>query len=280
MRVSRLSTSRISSRAATASATRSSRFADSAMRWQFAAVPAKVRQPVAFRWLKAVHGLRQHQRKRVLARSLRPGKDQRLRKMAAAQTFSQVPHSCRIAMKILETHPSSLRHRSDPLSQSLGTTVTWIPFFGRSVIFGCNSIFCPATGSHTPALGNRRQRQNGFHPGKRFPDTLPPASAKRKIGKPWPARLGLRGKSLRTEPLRLRKPPRIPLHNVLAEEDHRSLPKPVRPDRHILAAPPAPSPRPADTSRIDSDSTMAVYSSRGMSSSVGSRPPRTASSSA
>ena len=56
------------------------------------AVPAKIRQPIAFRRLQTIHRLRQHQGKRVLACTLRPGKNQRLRKMPAAQPFPQIPH--------------------------------------------------------------------------------------------------------------------------------------------------------------------------------------------
>src|SRR6478609_6023501 len=81
-----------------------------------------------------------------------------------------------------------------------------------------------------PPLRNRRQRKNCLHPGKRFPNTLPPTATKGKIGKPRPASLGLLSKTFRTEPLRIGKPLRIPLDNVLAEKNHSSLAKPIRPD--------------------------------------------------
>ena len=117
-----------------------------------------------------------------------------------------------------------------------GELSTRIPFLGRNVIFGCNSILCPPTRLHPSAsvAGNLSECQNGFHPRKRFPYALPSPSAERKIRKPWPPHLRLSRKSLRTKLLRLRKPSGISLHDVLAEKNHGSLLQPIRPDRYIF----------------------------------------------
>jgi len=82
-------------------------------------MPAEVGKSIAFRRLKTIHRLRQHQRKRVLARTLRSGKNQRLRKVTATQPLPQVPDGRSVAMKTLESHPSSLRHGHVPKSGSL-----------------------------------------------------------------------------------------------------------------------------------------------------------------
>lgn len=57
-----------------------------------AAMAAKVRKAIALFGIEAVHHLRQHERKRVLACTFRPSKNQRLRKMIAAHTLPQPPH--------------------------------------------------------------------------------------------------------------------------------------------------------------------------------------------
>ena len=113
-------------------------------------------------------------------------------------------------------------------------TRTRIPFFGRSVILGCNSIFCPGTGCIRHRCAIVASAKHRLHPGKRLPNALPPASAKRENRRtaavpPW-----LRRKPLRQKPLRIRKPAWIAVHDVLTEEDHRSFAKPVRPDRNVL----------------------------------------------
>ena len=51
---------------------------------------------------------------RTCSAPLGPSKNQRLWEMVAAQPFAQLPHSRFIAMKVLESHSSSLRHSLDP----------------------------------------------------------------------------------------------------------------------------------------------------------------------
>src|SRR6185437_15518677 len=75
----------------------------------------------------------------------------------------------------------------------------------------------PGNKLHPPPLRDRCQRQHCFHPRKRLPNTLPPPSAKGKIRKARPPRFRRSPKALRTKSLRLRKPLRITVHNVLAE---------------------------------------------------------------
>jgi len=55
--------------------------------------------------------LRQHQRKRVFARSARANQDQRMRKSARADAFAEMRDGLRVAEKILKAHALSLVHR-------------------------------------------------------------------------------------------------------------------------------------------------------------------------
>ncbi len=138
-----------------------------------AATPAKVRKTVTFHRFEAIHHLRQHQRKRVLACTLRPGQNQRLRKMIAADTLPQSPYRRRIADKIPKPHRSSLVHAAESPVVAAGTHsgsarlsnyrspcnlaigIALMPFLGRSVIFGCNSIVWPDASLEPPSLGDR-----------------------------------------------------------------------------------------------------------------------------
>ena len=123
-----------------------------------AAMAAKVGKTLTLPRFEAIHHLRQHERKRVLACTFRPRKNQRLRKMIAAHTLPQPPYRRRIPDKIPKPHRSSLvhaeespdewRHRHSRRARSanyrapctLAIETALMPFLGRSVIFGSNSI--------------------------------------------------------------------------------------------------------------------------------------------
>ncbi len=77
-----------------------------------AAHAAKVRQPVGFGRLQAIHRLGEHQGQRVFARTPRPGKNQRMGKPLRAHRLAQMRDRRRIAKKFLEAHESSLLHRA------------------------------------------------------------------------------------------------------------------------------------------------------------------------
>ena len=57
---------------------------------------------LAFGWIEAVDGLRQHQRQRVFARAARAGQDERMRKTTRANAFAQMRDGVRVAEKILK----------------------------------------------------------------------------------------------------------------------------------------------------------------------------------
>ena len=99
-RVSFLSVSRRFSRASTASANRASRSAACAMRVQFAHLPQKSGRPSVVVGVQTIHRLRQHQRQRVLARSLPARQHDRMRKMLARQHVAQPMDNFGIAVKI------------------------------------------------------------------------------------------------------------------------------------------------------------------------------------
>jgi hypothetical protein len=72
------------------------------------AVPAKIGQAVGQGMLDAVHGARQHQSQRVFARSVRPGKNDGVRKVVARQHLAQAMDGFRVAGKIGKGHGESL----------------------------------------------------------------------------------------------------------------------------------------------------------------------------
>ena len=79
------------------------------MRVQFEQRPQKSGRPsVGGRLLQAVHGAGEHQSERVLARSVRAGKDDGMRKAVARQHLAQAMDGFRIADKIRKGHKEQL----------------------------------------------------------------------------------------------------------------------------------------------------------------------------
>ncbi len=94
------------------------------------AAPAEVGQPVAFRRLLAIHGLRQHQGQRVLPCSARPGQDHGLRNPPGTHAFTQTGDGRRIPQKFAEAHTSSLVGRMQARQTDVdasGGTPAWRP---------------------------------------------------------------------------------------------------------------------------------------------------------
>jgi len=109
MRVSFLSVSRRSSRAATASATRSSRLRSRRCGCSCGR-RAEVGEAVGLSGLEAVDGFGEHEGQGIFACAFGAGEDERAGKSLGTDGFAQVGDRCRVAEEVLEAHGMRIEH--------------------------------------------------------------------------------------------------------------------------------------------------------------------------
>src|SRR5205085_11606065 len=95
----------------------------------------------------------------------------------------------------------------------------------------------------TPALRERGQQKDSFHPGKRLADADTVTAAEWKIRKLRPPLLALRQPPIRIEPLRFRKEPRVMVQEVLRHEDDGPARNRVATDLDVVDSAAADAPR-------------------------------------